>query len=178
MKKATIETSMGSITVELDDAKAPVTVKNFLDYATSGHYDGTIFHRVIDGFMIQGGGFTKAMDQKPTKAPIKNEAANGLTNKRGTIAMARTMVVDSATSQFFINLVDNDFLNFRAPTPQYYGYAVFGKVTDGMDVVDKIAKVKTGFAGLHQNVPEEPVVIKKVHVAAEPAATSAAAPAK
>ena len=178
MKKATIETSMGSITVELDDEKAPITVKNFLDYAASGHYDGTIFHRVIDGFMIQGGGFTKAMDQKPTKAPIKNEAANGLTNKRGTIAMARTMVVDSATSQFFINLVDNDFLNFRAPTPQYYGYAVFGKVTDGMDVVDKIAKVKTGFAGPHQNVPEEPIVIKKVHVAAEPAATSAAAPAK
>ena len=176
MKKATIETSMGSITVELDDAKAPVTVKNFLDYATSGHYDGTIFHRVIDGFMIQGGGFTKAMDQKPTKAPIKNEAANGLTNKRGTIAMARTMVVDSATSQFFINLVDNDFLNFRAPTPQYYGYAVFGKVTDGMDVVDKIAKVKTGFAGPHQNVPEEPVVIKKVHVAAESAAPQAPAP--
>ena len=178
MKKATIETSMGSITVELDDAKAPITVKNFLDYAASGHYDGTIFHRVIDGFMIQGGGFTKAMDQKPTKAPIKNEASNGLANKRGTIAMARTMVVDSATSQFFINLVDNDFLNFRAPTPQYYGYAVFGKVTDGMDVVDKIAKVKTGFAGPHQNVPEEPVVIKKVHVAAEPAAPSAPAPAK
>ena len=178
MKKATIETSMGSITVELDDEKAPITVKNFLDYAASGHYDGTIFHRVIDGFMIQGGGFTKAMDQKPTKAPIKNEASNGLANKRGTIAMARTMVVDSATSQFFINLVDNDFLNFRAPTPQYYGYAVFGKVTDGMDVVDKIAKVKTGFAGPHQNVPEEPIVIKKVHVVAEPAATSAAAPAK
>ena len=176
MKKATIETSMGSITVELDDAKAPITVKNFLDYAASGHYDGTIFHRVIDGFMIQGGGFTKAMDQKPTKAPIKNEASNGLANKRGTIAMARTMVVDSATSQFFINLVDNDFLNFRAPTPQYYGYAVFGKVTDGMDVVDKIAKVKTGFAGPHQNVPEEPVVIKKVHVAAEPAAPKAPAP--
>ena len=178
MKKATLEPSMGSITVELDDEKAPITVKNFLDYAASGHYDGTIFHRVIDGFMIQGGGFTKAMDQKPTKAPIKNEASNGLTNKRGTIAMARTMVVDSATSQFFINLVDNDFLNFRAPTPQYYGYAVFGKVTDGMDVVDKIAKVKTGFAGPHQNVPEEPIVIKKVHVAAEPAATSAATPAK
>ena len=136
MKKATIETSMGSITVELDDAKAPITVKNFLDYAASGHYDGTIFHRVIDGFMIQGGGFTKAMDQKPTKDPIKNEAANGLTNKRGTIAMARTMVVDSATSQFFINLVDNDFLDFSSPTPQGFGYAVFGKVTDGMDVVD------------------------------------------
>jgi peptidyl-prolyl cis-trans isomerase B (cyclophilin B) len=155
---------MGSITLELDDAKAPVTVANFLDYAKAGHYDGTIFHRVIDGFMIQGGGFTKAMDQKPTKAPIKNEAANGLLNKRGTIAMARTMVVDSATSQFFINLVDNDFLNFRAPTPQFFGYAVFGKVTDGMDVVDKIAKVKTGNSGMHQNVPEEPVVIKKVHV--------------
>ena len=164
MKKATIETSMGSITLELDDAKAPVTVANFLDYAKAGHYDGTIFHRVIDGFMIQGGGFTKAMDQKPTKAPIKNEAANGLLNKRGTIAMARTMVVDSATSQFFINLVDNDFLNFRAPTPQFFGYAVFGKVTDGMDVVDKIAKVKTGNSGMHQHVPEEPVVIKKVHV--------------
>ena len=176
--KATIETSMGSITLELDAAKAPVTVKNFCDYAKSGHYNGTIFHRVIDGFMIQGGGFTAAMDQKPTNAPIKNEATNGLSNARGTIAMARTMVVDSATSQFFINLVDNDFLNFRAPTPQYYGYAVFGKVTDGMDVVDKIAKVKTGFAGPHQNVPEEPIVIKKVHVAAEPAATSAAAPAK
>ncbi len=173
MKKATIETSMGSITVELDDAKAPITVKNFLDYAKSGHYDGTIFHRVIDGFMIQGGGFTKSMDQKKTNAPIKNEASNGLANKRGTIAMARTMVVDSATSQFFINLVDNDFLNFRAPTPQYYGYAVFGKVTDGMDVVDRIAKVKTGFAGPHQNVPEEPVIIKKVHVAAEPAAPKA-----
>ena len=164
MKKATIETSMGSITLELDDAKAPVPVANFLDYAKAGHYDGTIFHRVIDGFMIQGGGFTKAMDQKPTKAPIKNEAANGLLNKRGTIAMARTMVVDSATSQFFINLVDNDFLNFRAPTPQFFGYTVFGKVTDGMDVVDKIAKVKTGNSGMHQNVPEEPVVIKKVHV--------------
>jgi cyclophilin family peptidyl-prolyl cis-trans isomerase len=164
MKKAAIETSMGSITLELDDAKAPVTVANFLDYAKGGHYDGTIFHRVIDGFMIQGGGFTKAMDQKPTKTPIKNEAANGLLNKRGTIAMARTMVVDSATSQFFINLVDNDFLNFSAPTPQFFGYAVFGKVTDGMDVVDKIAKVKTGNSGMHQNVPEEPVLIKKVHV--------------
>ena len=164
--KVLMETSMGTITLELDAAKAPETVRNFVDYAKAGHYDGTIFHRVIDGFMIQGGGFTKAMDQKPTKAPIKNEASNGLANKRGTIAMARTMVVDSATSQFFINLVDNDFLNFRAPTPQYYGYAVFGKVTDGMDVVDKIAKVKTGFAGPHQNVPEEPVVIKKVHVPA------------
>ena len=165
MKKATIETSMGSITVELDDAKAPVTVKNFLDYAASGHYDGTIFHRVIDGFMIQGGGFTKAMDQKPTKAPIKNEASNGLANKRGTIAMARTMVVDSATSQFFINLVDNDFLNFRAPTPQYFGYAVFGKVTSGMEVADAMAKVATRSVGPHQNVPVTPIGITKVTVA-------------
>ena len=176
MKKATIETSMGSITVELDDAKAPVTVKNFLDYAKSGHYDGTIFHRVINGFMIQGGGFTHDMQQKETKAPIRNEAMNGLKNARGTIAMARTMVVDSATSQFFINLVDNGFLDYKGPDPRTYGYAVFGKVTDGMDVVDKIAKVKTGFAGPHQNVPEEPVVIKKVHVAAEPAAPQAPAP--
>ena len=167
MKKAAIDTSMGTITLELDDAKAPVTVKNFIDYAKSGHYDGTIFHRVIDGFMIQGGGFTRSMDQKPTKAPIKNEAANGLSNKRGTIAMARTMIVDSATSQFFINLVDNGFLDYKGPDPRTYGYAVFGKVTDGMDVVDKIAKVKTGFAGPHQNVPEEPILIKKVLISAE-----------
>ena len=164
MKKATIETSMGSITLELDDAKAPVTVANFLAYAKDGHYDGTIFHRVIDGFMIQGGGFDKSMDQKETRAPIRNEAMNGLKNDRGTIAMARTMIVDSATSQFFINLVDNEFLNFTSPTPQGFGYAVFGKVTDGMEVVDAIAKVRTGFHGPHQNVPEEPVVIRKVTV--------------
>ena len=165
MKKAIMETSMGTITLELNDEKSPETVKNFVDYATSGHYDGTIFHRVIDGFMIQGGGFTRNMDQKPTRAPIRNEAMNGLKNARGTIAMARTMVVDSATSQFFINLVDNDFLDFTSPTPQGFGYAVFGRVTDGMDVVDAIAKVKTGFNGPHQNVPEDPVVIKKVTVA-------------
>ena len=164
MKKATIETSMGTITVELDDAKAPITVKNFIDYAQAGHYDGTIFHRVIDGFMIQGGGFTKDMNQKETRAPIKNEAANGLKNARGTIAMARTMIVDSATSQFFINLVDNEFLDYRGPDPRMFGYAVFGKVTDGMEVVDRIAKVKTCFAGPHQNVPEEPVIIRKVHL--------------
>jgi cyclophilin family peptidyl-prolyl cis-trans isomerase len=164
MKKATIETSMGTITVELDDAKAPVTVTNFIEYVKSGHYDGTIFHRVIDGFMIQGGGFTKDMNQKETRAPIKNEAANGLKNARGTLAMARTMIVDSATSQFFINLVDNEFLDYRGPDPRMFGYAVFGKVTDGMEVVDRIAKVKTGFAGPHQNVPEEPVVIRKVHL--------------
>ena len=164
MKKVTMETSMGTITLELDDGKAPITVGNFVKYATSGHYDGTIFHRVIDGFMIQGGGFTKDMNQKETREPIRNEAMNGLKNARGTIAMARTMVVDSATSQFFINLVDNSFLDFQTPTPQGFGYAVFGKVTDGMEVVDRIAKVKTGDAGLHQNVPEEAIVIKKVVV--------------
>lgn len=164
MKKAKMETSKGTIVLELDEEKAPETVKNFVSYITSGHYDGTIFHRVIDGFMIQGGGFTKDMNQKATQSPIRNEAANGLKNKRGTIAMARTMVVDSATSQFFINLVDNDFLDFSAPTPQGYGYAVFGKVVEGMDVVDAIAKVKTGYHGPHQNVPEEAVVITRVTV--------------
>ena len=163
--KATIETSLGTITLELNEAKAPATVANFAEYAKAGFYDGTIFHRVIDGFMIQGGGFTKDMNQKATREPISNEAMNGLSNKRGTIAMARTMVVDSATSQFFINLVDNDFLDFTSPTPQGFGYAVFGEVTDGMDVVDRIAKVKTGNSGPHQNVPEEPVVIKKIHLA-------------
>lgn len=166
MKKATMETSMGTITLELDDAKAPETVANFVQYAKDGHYDGTIFHRVIDGFMIQGGGFTKDMNQKETREPIRNEAMNGLRNLRGTIAMARTMVVDSATSQFFINLVDNSFLDFQNPTPQGFGYAVFGKVVDGMDVVDQIAKVKTGFSGPHQNVPEEAIVIKKVVLSA------------
>ena len=164
MKKVTMETSMGTITLELDDAKAPETVANFVQYAKDGHYDGTIFHRVIDGFMIQGGGFTKDMNQKETREPIRNEAMNGLKNLRGTIAMARTMVVDSATSQFFINLVDNAFLDFQNPTPQGFGYAVFGKVVDGMDVVGQIAKVKTGFSGPHQNVPEEAIVIKKVAV--------------
>ena len=165
MKKVTLETSMGDIALELDDEKAPKTVANFIAYAKAGHYDGTIFHRVIDGFMIQGGGFTKDMEQKKTQDPIKNEAANGLKNARGTIAMARTMVVDSATSQFFINLVDNEFLNYRGPHPSMFGYAVFGKVTAGMDVVDKIAKVATGNAGMHQNVPVTPVMIKKATVA-------------
>ena len=164
MKKATMETSMGTITFALDDEKAPETVANFVRYAQDGHYDGTIFHRVIDGFMVQGGGFTKDMNQKETREPIRNEAMNGLRNRRGTIAMARTMVVDSATSQFFINLVDNDFLDFQSPTPQGFGYAVFGEVTDGMSVVDAIAKVKTGNTGPYQNVPEEPIVIKKVAV--------------
>lgn len=163
--RAIMETNMGTITLELDEEKAPETVKNFVDYAREGYYDGTIFHRVIDGFMIQGGGFDRSMDQKPTRAPIRNEATNGLKNERGTIAMARTSVVDSATSQFFINLVDNDFLNFSAPTPQAFGYAVFGRVSDGMDVVDAIAKVSTGFHGQHQNVPEQPVEIRRVTIA-------------
>ena len=164
MKKATMETSMGTISLELDDNLAPATVENFVKYAADGFYDGTIFHRVIDGFMIQGGGFTRDMNQKDTRAPIRIESMNGLKNLRGTIAMARTMVPDSATSQFFINLVDNGFLDFTAPTQSGYGYAVFGKVTDGMEVVDRIAKVRTGFSGPHQNVPEEPVVIRKVTV--------------
>ena len=163
--KATIETSMGTITLALNEEKSPATVANFVQYAKDGHYNGTIFHRVINGFMIQGGGFTKEMNQKPTREPIRNEAMNGLKNRRGTIAMARTMVIDSATSQFFINLVDNDFLDFTSPTPQGFGYAVFGEVIDGMAVVDAIAKVKTGFAGPHQNVPETPVIIRKVTVA-------------
>lgn len=162
--KAIIETSLGTITVELNAAKAPETVANFTRYAKEGFYDGTIFHRVIDGFMIQGGGFTKNMNQKETHEPIRNEAMNGLKNRRGTIAMARTMVVDSATSQFFINLVDNDFLDFTTPTPQGFGYAVFGEVVDGLSVVDAIGKVKTGFSGPHQNVPEEPVVIRKITI--------------
>ena len=162
--KATIETDLGNIELELDEKKAPLTVRNFADYAKSGHYDGTIFHRVINGFMIQGGGFTADMNQKPTKEPIRNEAMNGLKNDRGTIAMARTMVVDSATSQFFINLVDNNFLDFRNPSPQGFGYAVFGKVTKGMEVVDAIAKVQTGNRGMHQDVPVKSVVIKKVTV--------------
>lgn len=162
MKKAIMETSMGTISLELDEEKAPATVENFCRYASEGFYDGTIFHRVIDTFMIQGGGFTKEMNQKDTYEPIRIESMNGLKNLRGTIAMARTMIPDSATSQFFINLVDNDFLDFTAPTAQGYGYAVFGRVTDGMEVVDRIAKVRTGFSGPHQNVPEVPVIIKKV----------------
>ena len=164
MKTAIIETSKGTITLSLNDEKAPETVQNFIQYAKDGHYDGTVFHRVIDGFMIQGGGFTKDMQQKPTREPIRNEAMNGLKNRRGTIAMARTMVVDSATSQFFINLVDNGFLDFQMPTAQGFGYAVFGEVTDGLEVVDAIAKVPTGCVGPYQDVPVEPVVIEKVTI--------------
>ena len=154
-----IKTSKGDIKVELFADKAPNTVKNFLQYVDDGHYNGTIFHRVISGFMIQGGGFTKEFTQKPTRAPVKNEAANGLKNTRGTLAMARTSDVDSATAQFFINVVDNDFLDFRAPNPQGFGYCVFGKVTEGMDVVDAIRSVKTGSRGMFQDVPVETVEI-------------------
>ena len=154
-----LKTTKGDIKIELDAAAAPETVKNFLAYVNDGFYNGTIFHRVIPGFMIQGGGFDTDFTQKPTKAPIKNEAANQLPNNRGTIAMARTAVVDSATCQFFINLVDNDFLNHSAPTVDGWGYCVFGQVTEGMDVVDKIAKVKTKSAGFHENVPVDMVLI-------------------
>ena len=176
--KIIMDTSLGSITAELYEDKAPITVANFVSYAKEGFYAGTIFHRVIDGFMIQGGGFTKDMNQKPTKAQIKNEAANGLKNARGTLAMARTSVVDSATSQFFINLVDNGFLDYKGPDPRTYGYAVFGKVTEGMDVVDKIAKVATGSFGPHQNVPTEPVVIKKVTIPGNPQAKTENQPSR
>jgi cyclophilin family peptidyl-prolyl cis-trans isomerase len=157
-----IDTSYGEIKVELWGEKAPVTVKNFMRYVDEGFFDGTIFHRVMDGFMIQGGGFTPAMQEKGTHAPIKNEASKELRNKRGTIAMARTNVVDSATAQFFINLVDNAFLDHRDETPRGFGYAAFGKVISGMEVVDKIAKVRVGQAGPHGDVPVEPVLIKSV----------------
>ena len=157
-----IKTTLGDIKVKLAADKAPLTVANFLAYADAGHYDGTIFHRVIDGFMIQGGGFDAQMSQKPTKASIKNEAANGLQNKRGTLAMARTAIVDSATSQFFINVKDNAFLDFRAPTPQGFGYCVFGEVVEGMDVVDQIKGVKTGVKAGMADVPVETVAIVSV----------------
>ena len=159
--KVKLTTSMGAVTVELNKEKAPISTENFVKYVEAGHYNGTIFHRVIDGFMVQGGGFTKDMQQKPVQAPIKNEAANGLKNDMYTLAMARTGVRDSATAQFFINVKQNDFLNYRDESPQGWGYAVFGKVVEGQDVVDKIRKVATGSAGMHQNVPLEPVVIEK-----------------
>ena len=157
--KVLMETSMGNITIELFKEKAPISVRNFLSYVADGYYDGLIFHRVINGFMIQGGGMDADMQPKKTKFAIKNEANNGLKNTRGTLAMARTAVVDSATSQFFINVVDNAFLDHSAPTPQGYGYAVFGWVADGMDVVEKIEKVKTVWRRGMQNVPEYAVRI-------------------
>jgi len=157
-----MSTNAGDVRVELFSDKAPVTVKNFLTYVEDKFYDGLIFHRVIAGFMIQGGGFDPNMQQRATRSPIKNEAANGLKNKIGTLSMARTNVVDSATAQFFINVKDNDFLDHRNTSPDGFGYAVFGQVIDGLDVVRKIENVKTGNRGLHQNVPVEPVVIHSV----------------
>jgi cyclophilin family peptidyl-prolyl cis-trans isomerase len=153
------ETTLGNFEVELFDKEAPISAKNFQDYVDEGFFDGVLFHRVIPGFMIQGGGFEPGMKQKKVKAPIKNEATNGLKNKRGTLSMARTNVVDSATAQFFVNLVDNDFLDHTGPSN--YGYAVFGKVTSGMDVVDKIAQVATTNRAGHQNVPAADVVITR-----------------
>ena len=161
-RRVLLSTTNGDITVELDQEKAPVTCENFLAYVASGHYDGTVFHRVIPGFMIQGGGFTADMRQKPTSSPINNEADNGLKNDRGTLAMARTSDPHSATSQFFINLTDNDFLDHKAKSPQGWGYAVFGRVVEGLEVVDAIAQVQTGTSGPHSDVPEEPVVIDRI----------------
>lgn len=158
------DTTYGQITIELNAEKAPVTVANFLDYVQSGHYDGTIFHRVIDGFMIQGGGMDANMNEKRTGTPIKNEADNGLKNDVGTIAMARTSDPHSATAQFFINVKNNDFLNYSSPTPQGWGYAVFGKVTNGMDVVNQIKGVATGRYGYHSDVPNEPIVINSAKI--------------
>lgn len=161
--KMLIQTSMGDITIELDREHAPKTVENFVNYISKGFFDGTVFHRVIPNFMIQGGGFTEDLKQKATDAPIQNEANNGLKNKRGTIAMARTSDPHSATAQFFINTVDNDFLNHTSPTGSGWGYTVFGKVTQGLDVVDAIGKVSTGSSGMFSSdVPKTPVVIKKI----------------
>ncbi len=161
-EQVVIETSYGNIVVELDSGKAPATVANFLAYVDAGFYENTIFHRVIKDFMIQGGGFTADLVQKPTRPPVKNEAANGLKNLRGTLAMARTGVVNSATSQFFINLKDNPFLDHRSPSPREFGYAVFGKVTEGLDVVDKIGTAPTGVRNQFSDVPVETVTIKGI----------------
>ncbi len=159
-----LETGMGDIFIELDDEKAPKTAANFLKYVESGHYDGTIFHRVIDGFMIQGGGMDADMQEQATEGPIENEADNGLTNDAYTVAMARTMDPHSASAQFFINVKNNDFLNHTAKTPQGWGYAVFGKVTKGHGVVNKMKAVKTGRSGMHDDVPAEPILINKATV--------------
>ncbi|MGI5939271.1 MAG: peptidylprolyl isomerase [Thermoleophilia bacterium] len=163
--QVTLATSKGDIVVELEAEKAPISTENFLAYADSGYFVGTIFHRVIPNFMIQGGGFDASMNQKPTSAPITNEADNGLRNERGTIAMARTPDPHSASSQFFINLKDNDFLDHTGKTPQGWGYAVFGRVVEGLDVVDAIGRVSTGQSGMHSDVPAEPIVIETVTVA-------------
>jgi len=160
-KTVELTTSLGTIRIELDDVKAPASSENFLAYVRAGHYDGTVFHRVIKGFMVQGGGFEPGMKQKPTREPIANEANNGLKNAKYTLAMARTSAPHSASAQFFINTVDNDFLNFRAETPQGWGYAVFGRVVAGSDVVDQIEGVTTGRKGMHDDVPLQDVVILK-----------------
>ena len=173
--KVEMRTSMGVITLELQPENAPETVKNFLQYVKDGFYNGTIFHRVIADFMIQGGGFTADMAQKKTRDPVKHEGGNGLTNQVGTIAMARTADPNSGTSQFFINVVDNQMLNFRGPGPQEIGYTVFGRVTNGLDVVNKIRNVQTTSKGSHQNVPVQTITIEKVTLldpAAKPAAKS------
>lgn len=159
-----MQTNKGTIEIELDEKKAPVTVKNFETYVKAGFYDGTIFHRIIDGFMIQGGGMTPGMREKQTEAPIKNEADNGLKNERGTLAMARTNDPDSATSQFFINVADNTFLNHRNKTLDGWGYCVFGKVVNGLDVIDAIKGVSTTTRGHYQDVPRDDVIIEKVEV--------------
>ena len=159
-----LTTNFGQIKIELFAEEAPKTVENFLNYVKSGFYDGTIFHRVIPGFMVQGGGMLPGMEEKATEAPIDNEANNGLKNERGTLAMARTMEPHSASSQFFINSVDNAFLNFRSESMDGWGYCVFAKVTEGMDIVDKIADVKTGRYGFHQDVPVEDVIIEKAEI--------------
>ena len=160
-----LHTNLGTITLELEAERAPATVANFLQYAKDGHYGNTVFHRVIDGFMIQGGGFEPGMRQKPTRPPVKNEADNKVKNASYTIAMARTSDPHSASAQFFINVADNDFLNYTASTPQGWGYCVFGRVTGGSDIVDKIRKVKTGQRGMHQDVPLEDVIIERAEVA-------------
>ncbi|MGJ0483430.1 MAG: peptidylprolyl isomerase [Methylomicrobium sp.] len=162
--KVKLTTSLGAIVIQLDPVKAPISSQNFLNYVNKGFYNGTIFHRVIKGFMAQGGGFDTQFQQKTTDAPIKNEADNGLPNKRGSIAMARTSDPDSATAQFFINYGDNTFLNHTSPTPSGWGYAVFGEVVEGMDVVDKMAEQATGNRGPHQNVPKTDIVIEKAEV--------------
>jgi peptidyl-prolyl cis-trans isomerase B (cyclophilin B) len=161
MQMVVLRTNQGDIKIELDAQNAPATVANFLQYVRDGHYDNTVFHRVIDGFMIQGGGMEPGLKQKPTRAPVANEAANGLKNKKYTVAMARTSEPHSATAQFFINVADNDFLDFKSPSGNGWGYCVFGKVVEGQDVVDRIRSVPTGNSGFHQNVPKEDVIITK-----------------
>jgi peptidyl-prolyl cis-trans isomerase B (cyclophilin B) len=161
MSDVILHTTSGDITLALDEENAPATVANFLQYVRDGHYDNTLFHRVIPGFMIQGGGFASGMQQKPTRKPVANEAGNGVRNARYTVAMARTSEPHSATAQFFINLADNAFLDYKGPSPQGYGYCVFGKVAGGADIVDRIAGVATGRSGMHENVPTQDVMITR-----------------